>query len=114
MTARRLPRFARPRKVDGPFGDLDYSLLVRLRERDRRCCPCRALDHGPNGCAFCWPPCKVTGDEHPERDAAEHLEAWLGRAIEAGHPLALWIDGWRREDPPADQARPAPVAGELG
>lgn len=76
-----------------------------------RCCPCRALEHGPRGCAFCWPPCKVTGDLHPAREEAEHFDAWMLAGLEAGDPMALWVDGWRCEEVAVDQRRPASMSG---
>lgn len=57
--------------------------------------------------------CKVTGEQHPAHEEAAYLEAWLEAGYQAGAPLAPWVEGWRREEVPADQRRPEPVTGEL-
>jgi hypothetical protein len=90
----------------------DHSLLARLDDQRRRCCRCPALDHGPDGCRWCIG-CHVTAGQHPAHEEASHLEAWLDAGYQAGDPLAVWVEGWRREEVPGDQGRPEPVTGEL-
>jgi hypothetical protein len=116
MTARPLPRFARARTSDAPADRFDYALLARLLSGGRACdCRCRATDHDDRGCHWCGPGrCAVTYEQHPDREEAQHLEDWMTRELAAGGELARWIDGWRLADPPADQRRPADVAGEIG
>jgi hypothetical protein len=90
---------------------LDHALLYQLRTRNRACdCRCPAADHDDRGCRWCGSRCTVPYAEHGDREAHEQLDAWLGR----GGALAAWVWGWRREEPPADQARPAAVSGEIG
>ena len=105
MTARPLPRFARrAASVD----TIDHALLLELRLRDRPCCRCPAADHDAHGCRGCGA-CRVTYADHPDRAASEELAAWR----ETGTELARWTRDWYRDDPPEDQRRPGPAAGEL-
>ena len=98
-----------------PADTLDHAMLYRLRTRGRACdCRCPADHHDQLGCRACGSRCEVSYQEHGDREATEAREAWLAAEFAAGNPLAVWIEGWRRGDPPADQRRPAPIAGEVG
>lgn len=114
MTA-RLPRFARPRKSDPPADRFDWALLDQLLRRGRACdCRCPADHHDQLGCRLCGSRCQVPYQEHGDREASEAMADWLTAGYVDGNPLAVWLEGWRREDPPADQRRPATIAGEVG
>jgi hypothetical protein len=98
-----------------PLRNLDHALLYQLRTRNRACdCRCPADHHDRHGCRLCGTRCEVAYQDHGDREAHEQLDDWLTAGLAAGDPLALWVEGWRREDPPADQRRPEAAAGELG
>lgn len=71
------------------------------------CCRHTVDDHTPAGC--CWCSCRVTRATHPAAAEVDHLEAWR----RLGGRLASWTTSAAWTTPPADAARPAPVAGEI-
>ena len=114
MARRRPPSYVRRRARD-PFAALDHALIDTLMMQASAClCECAAASHDDRGCRVCGPRrCPVPYMLHGDREASEARAAWLVDAHRAGNPVAVWMQAWARESPPADQDRPAPVAGEI-
>lgn len=115
MARRRPPPYVRRRARD-PFADpLDHALIDTLMMQACACqCECAAASHDERGCRVCGRGrCAVPYAQHGDRAASEARAAWQAHALTAGDPVAVWMEGWAREAPPADQDRPAPVAGEI-